>query len=319
LSGKKILLVRNDNIGDLICTTPAIKALRRRYPTSQIDIVVNSYNFSAIYKNPFIDNIFCYTKSKHESSFLRKVKVVIKKAFILLKIKKEKYDLVVVFRSGYSKSAELFSNISNANYRVGVKDLKNNRDNFNIHIKAYTHKHEVEFCFDCLRGFGINYNNDDKTLYYVNDELIKKYSKYKKYVIFHISSRMKDNKFSKENFLKTINVLKYNKVLITAEPSDFDIARWIDKHSKATFVKTSSLTDLGGIIKNVRLLITLDGGVMHLGPAVGTKTIAISGKTNMDKWYPWGYKKLIIKDKSMVANNISYLDVAKAVDLQCQV
>jgi heptosyltransferase-3 len=49
----KILLVRNDNIGDLICTTPAIEALRKKYPKAQIDIVVNSYNFVAINNNPF--------------------------------------------------------------------------------------------------------------------------------------------------------------------------------------------------------------------------------------------------------------------------
>ncbi|MRJ06235.1 MAG: heptosyltransferase, partial [Epsilonproteobacteria bacterium] len=37
----KILLVRNDRLGNLICTTPVIEALRRHYPTAQIDIVVN--------------------------------------------------------------------------------------------------------------------------------------------------------------------------------------------------------------------------------------------------------------------------------------
>ncbi|HDX6325756.1 TPA: lipopolysaccharide heptosyltransferase family protein, partial [Campylobacter fetus subsp. venerealis] len=38
----KILLIRNDNIGDLICTTPAIEALRKHFRNDQIDIVVNS-------------------------------------------------------------------------------------------------------------------------------------------------------------------------------------------------------------------------------------------------------------------------------------
>jgi len=33
LKKKKILLVRNDNVGDLICTTPAIEALRMLYET----------------------------------------------------------------------------------------------------------------------------------------------------------------------------------------------------------------------------------------------------------------------------------------------
>ena len=37
----KILLIRNDNIGDLICTTPAIQALAKKYGAENIDIVVN--------------------------------------------------------------------------------------------------------------------------------------------------------------------------------------------------------------------------------------------------------------------------------------
>jgi heptosyltransferase III len=64
LKNKKILLVRNDNVGDLICTTPAIEALRKKYPNNQIDIVVNSYNYDAIHNNPFVNKIYCYTKPK---------------------------------------------------------------------------------------------------------------------------------------------------------------------------------------------------------------------------------------------------------------
>jgi heptosyltransferase-3 len=62
--------------------------------------------------------------------------------------------------------------------------------------------------------------------------------------------------------------------------------------------------DLTGLISNVKLFVTLDGGAMHIAPALGVKTIAISGKTNMDKWYPWGYKNLVIQDKSKIAENI---------------
>ena len=35
----KILLVRNDNFGDLICTTPAIEALRKKYPDAKIRVL----------------------------------------------------------------------------------------------------------------------------------------------------------------------------------------------------------------------------------------------------------------------------------------
>lgn len=61
---------------------------------------------------------------------------------------------------------------------------------------------------------------------------------------------------------------------------------------------------MAGIIKNTKLVVTLDGGVMHVAPALGIKTMAICGQTNVDKWHPWGYKELVIQDKSKIARNI---------------
>jgi len=302
LANKKILLVRNDNVGDLICTTPSIEALRKTYPNNQIDIVVNSYNYDAINKNPFINKIYCYTKPKHKSGLLNKIKAGLGKLKILWQIKKENYDVVVIFRSGYSKSAELFLNITNAQYKVGVKNLKG-KDNFNLHVEVKNGEHEVEFCFNCLKEFGVQYKKEN-TFYHIDKKLTNKYKNYSEHILFHISSRIKENQYKKENFKKIIDNLDINNILISAEPINFVDARWLDENTKATFIKTFSLNDLGGLIKNVRLFITLDGGAMHLGPAVSTKTISISGKTNMDKWCPWGYKELVIKNSTKIANGI---------------
>ncbi len=302
ITNKKILLVRNDNIGDLICTTPCIEALRKSYPDNQIDIVVNSYNYDAIDKNPFVNKIYCYTKPKHKSGISNKIKAGLGKLKILWQIRQESYDVVVVFRSDYSKSAELFSDITNAQYKVGVKNPKG-RDTFNLHVEVKNDEHEVEFCLNCLKEFGVKYNKEN-TFYYIDDQLVEKYKNYSEYILFHISSRIKENRYKKENFKEVIENLKIDNILVSAEPVDFDDAKWLEKNTKATFVKTSSLNDLGGLIKNVKLFVTLDGGAMHLAPALGTKTISISGKTDMNKWHPWGYKELIIQSKTKKADDI---------------
>jgi ADP-heptose:LPS heptosyltransferase len=297
----KILLIRNDNIGDLVCTTPAIEALRKKYPDAKIDIVVNSYNYVAIDKNPFVDTIYCYTKPKHKKNILDKIKALLGKIKIMFKIFSNKYDVSVVFRSGYSSSAEQFSNLSGAKMRIGVKD-KNNKDNFTHHIDVNNHNHEVEFCFDCLKSLGVDYGGEN-LFFYVPDDLKNRYKQYKNQILFHISSRIKENRYSKEKFKTIIDNIDTN-ILISAEPNDIKNAKWLEKNTKATYIPTNSLLDLCGVISNMKLFITLDGGAMHIAPALGIKTIAISGKTNMDKWYPWGYKDLVIQDKTKIAENI---------------
>jgi heptosyltransferase-3 len=298
---KKILFVRNDNIGDLVCTTPAIEALRKKYPEAQIDIVVNSYNSFVIKNNPFLDNIFVYTKPKHKKSLSDKVSALFGKIKIMSKIFFTKYDVAVVFRSGYSSSAEQFSNLSVAKIRIGVKDKKN-RDNFTHHIEVNSNEHEVEFCYKCLEPLEVK-KGDEKPFFYVPEELKEKYKNYKDYILFHISSRIKENQYSKEKFKKIIDNLD-EKIIVTAEPNDFENAKWLENNTKAKWIKTNSLLDLTGLIANVKLFVTLDGGAMHIAPALGVKTIAISGKTNMDKWAPWGYRDLVIQDTSKIAENI---------------
>ena len=293
----KILLIRNDNLGDLICTTPAIESLRKKYPKATIDIVVNSYNYLGIRKNPFVDNVYVYTKPKHVKG-LNKIKVLFGKIKIFSDIFFNKYDVSVVFRSGYSSSAEQFSNISKAPMRIGVKG-KN--DNFTHHIEILPNRHEVEFCFDCLKPLDVKYDGE-KTFFYIEDEYVEKFKEYKGKILFHISSRVKENKISKEKFKRIFD--KLNNVIFTAEPSDFENAKWLENNSNAKWIKTNSLLDLAGVIKNSKLFVSLDGGALHIGPALGVKTIALFGKTNKNKWYPWGYKDLVLQDESKVAENI---------------
>jgi len=310
LGNKKILLVRNDNIGDLICTTPAIEALRTKYPNNQIDIVVNSYNYAAINKNPFVNKVYCYTKPKHKSGLWEKIKAGLGKLKILIAIKKENYDVVVVFRSGYSKSAELFSNITKALYKVGVKDIKN-KDKFNIHIPVNSDEHEVEFCFNCLKPFGVIYDNE-KTKFFIDEKETIAFQKYTNIIVFHISARMKNNKMSIEK-LKNIFLSLNKTIYITAEPKDFKMAAELEKMTKAKFLTTNSFLNLGALIQYSKLFITLEGGTMHLAPAIGVKTIALFGYSNINRWYPWGYKDLVMQDKSKLAENIDNALIIKKI------
>ncbi len=312
LSKSKILLVRNDNIGDLICTTPSIEALRKKFPSAQIDIVVNSYNFEAINNNKFIDKIYCYTKPKHKKSFLEKLKAGIGKLKILIDIKKEKYDAVIVLRSDYSKSAELFSKITNAKYKVGVKNKKGN-DDFNLYVDFDGNMNEVDFCYSCFDFFNVK-KSYEKTTFYIPTEMINNHLKYNGYSAFHISARMKNNQMSFDKLVDIINSFPSKNIIITAEPKDYDLAEMISKKCSVEFKKTNSFLDLGALFCNLKLLLTLEGGAMHLAPAVGLKTIALFGVSPIERWFPWGYKNLVIQDNSLVAENIDINTILKKLE-----
>ncbi|NPA40540.1 MAG: glycosyltransferase family 9 protein [Thermodesulfobacteria bacterium] len=308
----KILLVRNDNLGDLICTTPAIEALRKRYPYAQIDIVVNSYNFLAIRNNPFINTIYVYTKSKHEKSFVNKLKALGSKLAIFGKIFRTKYDVAVVFRSKYSPYAEQFSVVSMAKTRIGVKN-PNGEDHFTHHVSPLENEHEVIFCYRCLEPLKV-IPDGEKLFFYLEDEVVNKFKPLGINLLFHISSRKPENRLSFEKIATIFKELKKKvPVYFTSAPQDIELAKALEKETQAKFVPTKNLLELAGVIKNSKLFVTLDGGAVHLAPALGVKTIAIFGSTPIDRWYPWGYKDLVIQHPSKVAENIKTSEILKRI------
>ncbi|HRE18743.1 MAG TPA: hypothetical protein PLW86_17010, partial [Rhodocyclaceae bacterium] len=60
-----ILVIRTDNIGDLVCTTPLLSALRQRHPQAWIGVLANSYSAPVLAGNPDVDAVLVYRKAKH--------------------------------------------------------------------------------------------------------------------------------------------------------------------------------------------------------------------------------------------------------------
>lgn len=293
----KILLIRNDNIGDLICTTPAIEALRKAYKTAQIDIVVNSLNHCAIDKNPHINKIHCYTKPKHKKGIFDKISAFFGKCKMIFEIWREKYDIAVVFRSSYSSSAMLFTKFARASRIVAVPKPNLEPNFITDKITIPSQMHEVFVCYEILSPLGVKFGNE--SLLFVPKNPSKKYENF---VFFHISSRIANNKLSKEKIVQILEFLKQNftKIAITSEDAKF--GEEISKLCEVEFVKTKNLDELANYLCKASFLLCLDGGVCHLGPALGVKTLALFGKTNPSRWAP--HKGEVIKSQSGFANDI---------------
>src|SRR5438105_15754930 len=54
---RRILVVDLDNIGDLLLATPAIRALRRRFPEAVLDALVTDYAAPVLRGNPHVNEI----------------------------------------------------------------------------------------------------------------------------------------------------------------------------------------------------------------------------------------------------------------------
>lgn len=96
----RILVIRRDNIGDLVCTTPLLAALRRRYPSGYLAALVNSYNAAVLDGNPDLDAVHVYTKLKHRGRGENRLGIVAQRLQLLARLRAERFEYVILAQGG---------------------------------------------------------------------------------------------------------------------------------------------------------------------------------------------------------------------------
>ncbi len=60
-------------------------------------------------------------------------------------------------------------------------------------------------------------------------------------------------------------------------------------------IEKTSLSEIAAILSQLDLLISTDSSLLHLGYAVGTKTVALFGPGIPEKWAPGGHGHIVIR------------------------
>lgn len=103
--GTKILFLRHDGLGDMICTIPMFQKIQEHFPYAEIHVMCTNANVSFIECCDFIDNVHIVDKNIQNSpfSFLG----------VIRNIRKNKYDIIInCLTSKASKNGILTSLLS---------------------------------------------------------------------------------------------------------------------------------------------------------------------------------------------------------------
>lgn len=329
---KKILVVRNDNIGDLILTTPALEALRIAFPDAYIAVLVADYTKEAVEGNPHIDKVYFYEKAKHSKS--GKFTAWQRQWRVLKEIKAERFDMAIGIRGSFASSQGWLVYMSGAPIRVGHSPKKKGSLTgryYNFFVEDPPKKrHESEKALDVVRALGADVVEKRPTLDIpsVEKEKAERYfkeiaskggGKKKRVVCLHVATMPQWYRWWPPDYYvdiaDSLMALPDVELVLNWMPSDEAYAKEVLdslKAQPATFVSTG-VKSFGAFLSLSDLFITLEGGAMHVGGVSGVPMIAVFGRTPVEEWAPLGVgQDIVILQNGYYAAEVTPEDVIEA-------
>ncbi len=333
---KKILLIRRDNIGDLVCTTPAIAALRQHYPDAQIGALVNSYNAEVLRGNPNVDHVFVYQKLKHAGNLGSRFKALNQRLRLIAQLRRWKPDVTILAKSSYDRHGLNFARQIGAKNIIGFvpDDLSQAKGLPDIRLKTpeFTAVHEVEAVNGLLKPLGIEdalgplqVFADANAVANTNKQLPTA----TKRIALHISAREPERRWGNRNFIALA------KHILESQPDTQILLFWSpgkaddphhpgDDEAAAQVIKalssdrlipmpTKNLTELIAALSLCDLFIGTDGGALHLAVALNKKVLAMfeNKPDKLNHWYPWRVENRVVHSIDASNPNIDQITMGQ--------
>lgn len=312
-SPSKILVIRRDNIGDLVCTTPLLAHLRELYPSSELMVLGNSYNIDVLQGNSDVDGVYYYTKSKHrrDASLLS---VYWHRFKTLRKLRGKGIDLAILATPAVDRHGCKLARQVGARRITGVDDGSLGLDEA-VSLAALKGLHQVEQVF-VAAGMAAQVQQPLRVVVSEQERAwalaqLGDVDHSRGLLGVHISARKPCNRWPIEHYAKMVR-LAYEQTRLPvllfwspgakndpAHPGDDEDAEQLKALLEGVPLvafRTEKLRELAAGLSLLKALVCSDGGAMHLASGVGCPVACFFGYDGATQWRPWGKHALLYAD-----------------------
>ncbi|MBI3077781.1 MAG: glycosyltransferase family 9 protein [Deltaproteobacteria bacterium] len=299
----RVLVLRTDNVGDLLCTTPALEALRGQRPETRIGLLANAYNAPVLAGCPAVDRWFIYDKFKHgrHRSRLHAWWQIVQ---VTWAIRRERFTAAVAARSSFSWSVARWTFMTGAPFTIGYvpADRALGRLYLNVALALDpAPKHEVLRTLALFSPLGVQ-GVPSKRLYIARSCAREAAAEQwlcehglladRPRIGLHLSSRRPENRWPEGHYRALLRALAGQRagVVLLRAPEDAALARRLATGLAlpAVVVEAEELGEVLAVLSRLTLCVCPDGGLLHMAAALGVPTVAIFGVTDPRVWHPWG-------------------------------
>jgi lipopolysaccharide heptosyltransferase II len=293
---KKILIIRLSSMGDIILTTPLLRAVKARYPNAQIDFAVKKEFSSLIQNNPHIHQLIQVDTTRINES----VKV----------IQKNGYDWILNVQKS-NRARQLLQGSGNARVTTYNKQRLNRFLLIRLKWNRYQSiKPVIERYFEAASGLNIHYDQQGTEVFYTDAEETKVaqillqhgIGAHEPFITLCPGAKHNNKRWDAEGFLSLATQLNQNqktRIVLLGGPDDQEVCNYIQSKINFNLVNLAgqlSLLESAALLKKSVVAVTNDSGLMHLAQSQKIPVIAIFGPTVKEfGFYPLPYKSTVVE------------------------
>ncbi len=285
----RILISRMKFIGDVILTTPLIRAIRERYPGGYLGYLGEKEAVSLLENNPCLDEIIPFDFSRPS---------IIEQPSVIHRLRKRKFDVFIDLFSNPRSALLAFA--SGASVRIG-KDSRGRGALYTHRIRDNgVPKTAIAFHYPYVRPIDVGATHQRTEIFLTPGEIAdarsfladKGISFDRPVAGMHPGATWPAKIWPIAKFMGVAGQLSAHtgaQVVFTQGPNDPELPASAGSAAcgSAVILPPLPLRKLAAVLSLFRVYITNDCGPMHISVAVGTPTIGIFGPGEENIWFPY--------------------------------
>ncbi len=303
-SRKKILIINVNWLGDVIFSTPFIRAVREAYQDSYIAVMIVPRCREVLETNSRINDLILFDEDGCEKGLIGKIRFA-------GRLKKEKFDMAFILHRSFTRA--LLTHLAGIKERIGY-DTKG-RGIFLTKKLKYPDKetHRVEHFLKLAEAAGADISKKNYEFFITDADRKKAGSLLEslgvnandRFAVLNPGGNWNPKRWPTENFSNLGDMLADKcgvKIVISGGEKDRKLAEEIlgrMKHKAVSVCGKTKIRELAAIFEKAKLVVSSDSGPMHMAASVGTNTAAIFGPTDPEITGPYGARNYIIIRKDI--------------------
>ncbi|MEM8728018.1 MAG: glycosyltransferase family 9 protein [Chlamydiota bacterium] len=276
----RILIVSTTGLGDTLWATPAVKALRKKYPKARIALLTSSTGNELFTNNPHLDEIFV-VKSP---TFFSAVK-------LLPTLRKGAFDTAYIFHLSQRPVLPVIS-LAGPSKIIGTEGNNKGLDRLLTAPIKRAPLHEIE---RRLKMIGCENASPQMEIFLTEEETDASFERSVASPLsvgIHPGAKDRFKRWNPKHFIAVGRKLVKEKgasVLITGGASEVELSERIAKEipGAVSVAGKLSVRNLAALIEKLDLFIANDTGPMHLSLAMKTPTFALFSPTDPARCGPY--------------------------------